>query len=90
MLYLSDDILSKQIKLKFIENETFEKFFVETNLRKKKCLFCCSYNPDKNQIVSRLHVISKTLDDLSKKYDNFVLLGNFNNESEEKKHYQIS
>ena len=39
LLYLSDDILSKQIKLKFIENETFEKFFVETNLRKKSVFF---------------------------------------------------
>ena len=31
-----------------------------------------------------LHVISKALDDLSKKYDNFILLGDFNNEPEEK------
>ena len=31
-----------------------------------------------------LHVISKTQDDLSKKYDNVILLGNFNNEPEEK------
>ena len=30
-----------------------------------------------------LHVISKTQDDLSKKYD-VILLGNFNNEPEEK------
>ena len=42
-----------------------------------------SYNPDKNKILSHLHVISKALDDLSKKYDNFILLGNFNNEPEE-------
>ena len=31
-----------------------------------------------------LHVISKALDDWSKKYDNVVLLGDFNNEPEEK------
>ena len=36
LLYVRDDIPSKQIKLKFIENEGFEGFFVEINLRKKK------------------------------------------------------
>ena len=36
LLYVRDDISSKQIKLKFIENETFEGFFVEINLRKRK------------------------------------------------------
>ena len=35
LLYVRDDIPSKQIKLKFIENEAFEGFFVEINLRKK-------------------------------------------------------
>ena len=36
LLYVRDDIPSKQIKLKFIENEAFEGFFVEINLSKKK------------------------------------------------------
>ena len=35
LLYVRGDIPSKQIKLKFIENEAFEGFFVEINLRKK-------------------------------------------------------
>ena len=47
-------------------------------------LLCCSYNPDKNKILSHLHVINKALDDLSKKYDNFILLGDFSNEPGEK------
>ena len=34
--------------------------------------------------MSHLHVISKDLDDLSKKYDTFILLCDFNNEPEEK------
>ena len=41
-------------------------------------------NPDKNKILFHLHAISKALDDLSKKNDNFILLGDFNNEPEEK------
>ena len=59
LLYIRDDLPSKQIKLKFIENKAFEGVFVETNLRIKKWLLCCSYNPDKNKILSHLHVISK-------------------------------
>ena len=35
LFYVRDDIPSKQIKLKFIENEAFKGFFVESNLRKK-------------------------------------------------------
>ena len=46
LLYVKNGIPSKQIKLKLIENEAFEGFFVEINLRKKKWLLCCSYNPD--------------------------------------------
>ena len=34
--------------------------------------------------MPHLHVISKALDDLNKKYENFILLGNFNNEPEDK------
>ena len=83
LLYGREDIPAKQIKLKFIETTAFQGFFVQINLRKKR-LLCCSYNPDKNKILSHLHVINKVLDDLSKKYDNFILLGDFNNEPEEK------
>ena len=54
LLYVRDDIPSKQIKLKFIENEAFGGFFVEINLRKKsgfsaaliiqiKIKFCLTY-----------------------------------------------
>ena len=54
LFYVRDDIPSKKIKLKFIENEAFEGFFVEINLRKKsgfsaaliiqiKIKFCLTY-----------------------------------------------
>ena len=52
-------------------------------IREKMWLLWCSHNPDKNKILSQLHVIGKALDDLSKKYDNFILLGDFKNEPEE-------
>lgn len=79
-----ENLRSKQIKWKFIENEAFKGFFIEIYLRKKKWLLCCSCNPNKNRILSHLHAISKALDDLKKKYNNVILLGEFSNEPEEK------
>ena len=37
MLYVRKDILSKQIKSKFVKNKAFEASFVEINLTKKEC-----------------------------------------------------
>ena len=84
MLYVSGDILLKQITLKFIENKAFEGFSVAINSRKKIVCFCCSYNPNENKTLSHLHVMGKALDDLSIKHHNVILLGNFNKEPEEK------
>ena len=38
LLYVRKDIPSKKIKLKFVENEACEGFFVEINVRKTKWL----------------------------------------------------
>ena len=65
LLYVRDVYLQNKIKLKFTENESFEEYFVEIILRKKQWLLCYSYNPDKNKILSHLHLTSKALDDLS-------------------------
>ena len=56
-----------------------EAFYIELNIRIKRFLLCCSYNPNKN-----LAVISKNLDTFSYKYDNFILIGDLNSEPCEK------
>ena len=38
----------------------------------------CSYNPNKNNIKNHLEIISKALDAFSAKYENIILLGDFN------------
>ena len=65
-------------------NESFEGFFVELNFRNKKCLLGCSYNSYKEKITSRLSNLSTALDKLCTKYENIILLGDFNVEVEEK------
>ena len=60
--------------VKFPKNLPFEKYCQTKDL----------FNPDKNKILSHLHVIRTALDYLSKKYDNFILFGDFKKEPEEK------
>ena len=80
LLYVREDIPAKAIHCEF---PTFESFFVEINLHKKKWLINCSYNPHKNNIGSHLNVITKTLDKYYGKYENVVFLGDFNAAIEE-------
>ena len=44
VFYLREDIPSRQISFKN-DDKDIEHFFVEINLRKKKWLISCSYNP---------------------------------------------
>ena len=43
-------------------------------------LLCCSYNPNFSQISFHLNELGKNLDTLTSKYDNTILLGDFNTE----------
>ena len=81
LLFVREDIPCKIIKTDC--DADFEGIFVEINLRKKKWLLCCSYNPHKSNIANHLKNICKTLDKLNSTYDNLVLLGDFNAEPEE-------
>ena len=75
MLYVREDIPAKLLTHDF---PCAESFFVEINLYKKKWPRNCSYNPHKNNIESHLDIISISLDTHSTKYENIVLLGDFN------------
>ena len=44
-------------------------------------MFCCSCNPNKNNISKHLHCLSKGLDTYISQYDNIMLLGDLNVES---------
>ena len=75
MLYVQEDIPSKLLSHDF---PCVESFFVEINLYKKKWLINCSYNRHKINIENHLDIISRSLDTHSTKYENIVLLGDFN------------
>ena len=82
LLYIREDIPSKILKFEPVQNN-FEGFFVEINLRKKKWLLSCSYNPTRKNIVNHVKNNSTGLDQFSATFDNLILLGDFNVEPEE-------
>ena len=62
----------------FIESLPTEGFYVEIILQKKKWLLCSSYNLNKNVIKSHLENLHKVLALYSSKYENFIVLSDFN------------
>ena len=82
LLFVREYILFKIIKTDC--DADFERIFIEINLRKKKWLLCCSYNPRKSNIANHLKNNFKTFDKLNSTYDNLFLSEDFNTEPEEK------
>ena len=54
-----------------------EFLFVEVNIRKKKWLHGCSYNPPKSNISNKLHHLNN-LDVYLKSYDNILVMEDLN------------
>ena len=76
LLYVRDDIPSKNLRIKSIFN--IELILIEINLRKRKWLLCGSYNPHRNQISNHLECLNNILDEFTIQYENIILLGDFN------------
>ena len=58
-------------------DESFEGFFIEINLKSKKWLLGCSYNPNRDKIAPHFRSISTALGKLSTDYENVILLVDF-------------
>ena len=79
IIFIREDIPCKTINNTEWPSE-FEGIFIEINLRKTKWLLFSGYNPHKQLISEFLCSLSKCIDKLINKYDNIVLLGDFNSE----------
>ena len=80
-LYIREDIPARLLTT-FVP-EDFEGFFVELNLRKKKILMCCSYNPAKSNISTHLSIVGRSLDSYMSSYDNFLVIGDLTSDISE-------
>ena len=79
MLFFREDIPSKLLP-NINLSCNIENIFVEINLRSKKWLISCSYNPNVSHIQNHTVNLSKNLDFYSSKYENFIVIGDFNAE----------
>ena len=82
LVYIRDDILCTQL-FKHPEDRDIEGIVFEINLRKCKWLFFAGYNNAKNQIGDFLGKLGNILDHYIPKYDNLLILGDFNSEIHE-------
>ena len=66
-----------------MQSSSIEGFFIELNLRCKKWLLSCSYNPRPSLIAEHLSIIGKNLGLLAANYDQILLMGGFNAEPQD-------
>ena len=76
LLYVKDDIPSTMLNIDI----SHEALYIEINVRKKKWIIGCSYNPKQSLIATHLQEVGKHLDNYLKTYENFLLLGDMNAE----------
>ena len=75
LFYIREDLLSKI--LTYSSNCDTETLSVEITLRKRNWFLNGSYNPNKSQISHHLECLNSLLGEYSKKYENYVFIGDF-------------
>ena len=82
LLYVRNNINAVFLK-SYVFPDNIEAFFIEILLKSCKWLICCSYNPNRINVATHLDEIGKALDTYSRKYENTLLIGDFNVEPNE-------
>ena len=82
LLYVRDNLPCRSLKMQ-MAYDTLEGIFIEINLRKTKWLVFGGYNFDKSNIDSYLKNLGPNLDHYMAKYENWIILGDFNSEMHE-------
>ena len=77
-LYVNEDIPCRRIHVNFMPK--IEAIVIEINLKKRKWLLLGIYNPHKEMTKTFLASLSEKLNELYLKYDNIIILGDFNSE----------
>ena len=76
LLYFREDIPSRYLNSG--SKCSIEIVSVEINLRKRKWLLTCCYNPHKSLISSHVNYLNNILDKYNKSYEILVFMGDFN------------
>ena len=76
MVFVREDTPSRVLSW----NKSIGSLFIELNVRKKKWLLCCTYNPNRNIISNHLDLLRRKFDLYSAQYEHFIIVGDFNTE----------
>ena len=76
-MYVNEDIPSRQLKEHIIPND-IEILYVEINLKEQKWVLFGIYHPPNMNEKYFLDHLSRIIDYYSRKYDNIVVMGDFN------------
>ena len=79
LIYVREDIACRELK-DHPHTSNIEGMFLELNLKRSKWLVFGGYNPSKDNIAKFVKELGTILDHYMPKYDNFLLLGDFNSE----------
>ena len=82
LLYVRNNINAVLLKSSVFP-DNIEAFFTEILLKSCKWLMCYSYNPNRINVATHLGETGKALDTYSKKYENTLLISDFNVEHNE-------
>ena len=77
LVYFRNNITSKLLKIENLPSD-IEAIFIEMNIKSKKWLVCCTYNPNKSLIENHLRQLQKQLEAFSERYEHFLIIGHFN------------
>ena len=77
IVYVREDVPSRELT-SHIVTDNFEGIFLEINLKKTKWLLFGGYNYHKSNIGNFLGKLGPSLDHYMTKFDNFLILGEFN------------
>ena len=80
MVYVRNDIVNRKLTN---NSANIEGIFIEINLRSKRWLLFAGYNNLKSNITNYLSELGRQLDNHLGKYDNILLIGDFNSETTE-------
>ena len=81
ILFIREDVPAMMLSTRSTNDS--EGLFAELNFWKNTFLLCCSYNLQKSKIFSYPFCLREILDMQMTKYDNFLIVGNFNSELSE-------
>ena len=84
LVYVDNNISSKQVFPKSMQGTKFQIIALEINLQKHKFILFVIYRPPKDDLSAFLNVLSESLDETLTKFDRFIIMGDFNANTENK------